>query len=121
MWKYLIPLIVLSAPAFSEEIEITRLEYLRTYAESERHLVYQVMVESAGFKCKKVTHSLIRGMDKSDETVFVAVRCDNGVDYLVVHGGRNNKPGQDSVITCYSAVAMMREAGLQASCWSPLT
>ena len=121
MWKYLIPLIMLSAPAFSAETKITRLEYLRTYAEDERHMVYQKMVEMAGFKCSEVSHSFIRGMDKSDETVFVAVRCLNGVDYLVVHGGRNNELGRDSVITCYRAVALMREAGFPGSCWNPLT
>ena len=57
MWKYLIPLIMLSATVFSAELEITNLEYLeahtesdrlRALSESERHLEYQKIVAAAG-------------------------------------------------------------------------
>ena len=126
MLKYLILLIMLSAPAFSAEI--THLEYLeaqteserlRDLSESERHLMYQKIVAAEGFNCSRITHSFIRGTDNSDKTVFVTVRCEDGVDYIVIHGG-NNKPGNKSVSTCHSLYAL----GLQnypSGCWEPLT
>ena len=125
MWKYLIPLVMLSAPVFSADI--TRLEYLeahtesdrlRALSESERHLMYQKIVAAEGFNCSKVTHSFIRGTDNSDKTVFVTVRCENGVDYIVIHGG-NNTPGHKSVSTCHRLYVL----GLQnypSGCWEPL-
>ena len=128
MWKYLIPLILLSAPAFSEETIITQQEYLdaiigsdrvKALSESDRRLEYQKIVASEGFNCNKVTHSFIRGTDNRGKTVIVTVRCEDGVDYLVVHGS-NNSPWHKSVTTCYRLYAL----GLQNSpsgCWEPLS
>ena len=119
MWKYLIPLFaltMLSASALSAKL--THLEYLRAHTESDRHLMYPMVVESAGFKCSMVTHSFIRGTDKSG-TVYITVRCKNGRDYLFMEGG-SIEPGSARVLPCNLANTKMMKEISRLGCWDPI-
>ena len=107
---------MLSAPALGAEL--TRLEYHRALTESDRHLIYPMVVESAGFKCSKVTHSFIRGTDDSG-TVFVAVRCENGRDYIYMEGG-SIEPGSSRILPCNLANTIMMKGKYKLGCWDPI-
>ena len=123
MWKYLIPLFALSLlfpTAFSAEITrqefleatevYTEIGLLKSLSESERHLLFAGMVESAGFTCSTVTHSLILGTD-DDGSVGTTVRCENGKDYVILEGG-NIPDGESRIMPCLHSTFV-------SGCWHP--
>ena len=99
--------IMLCASALAAEE--SKLDEMQGYTETMRHFAFSLVVSSVGFECGMVTHSFIRGSDP-DGMVYVAVRCGDGNDYLIMESRDKN---QSRILTCAQANAIMRESGFQ--------
>lgn len=96
--------------------EKSKLDEMQGYTETMRHFAFSLVVSSAGFECGMVTHSFIRGSVPVG-MVYVAVRCGNGNDYLIMESRDKNK---SRILTCAQANAIMRESGFQTNYWDPI-
>ena len=87
---------------------------LRAYPEILRNMAFQGVILSSGYSCRSVTHSFIRG-STPDGTVFVAVRCQDGDDYMIMENGIDEGA---KVLTCAQANAIFLKAGIVDNCWT---
>ena len=90
------------------------LEKMRGYTETIRNMAFAVAVTSSGYECREVTHSFVRGVT-DDGTVYIAVRCDDGREYMLMEGGEGSR-----IATCKQVAVLQTAHGLLASCWFPM-
>ena len=92
------------------------IETLRAHPEILRNMAFRGVISSAEYSCESVTHSFIRGAG-ADGTVFVAVRCQGGNDYIIMENGVDEGA---TILTCAQAKAIFLKAGVVDNCWTPI-
>ena len=90
-------------------VSILPLSPIANATETMRNMAFAVFVTSSGYECGEVTHSFVRGVT-DDGTVYIAVRCDDGREYMLMEGGEGSR-----IATCKPVAVLQTTHGLPAS------
>ena len=112
--KLVVAALFLSALSFSTHADAYKA--LSETTEVIRNMALAAAINLSVYDCESVSHSFIRGVDKTGIT-YTTARCRNGGDYMLMEGG--DFP-QGKILTCDQVIAIALQTGVDASCWTPL-
>ena len=106
----IVTLILALSPIAQESESASLLRDITNLTEVERNDTLAAIVDSTqDHSCRAVTHSFIRGVDR-EGNLYVAVRCSEGVDYVL-----QINEARSGVMVC-SVLELVAQMG----CWTPL-